>query len=232
MPSPPHFTKATIPLLTAAGRQTDPGWLDRRRDEYDEVVRLPFVALAKTIAREIKPLAPRYHVPTKGIGRIKIPSYKVGRGDPAFKDWLSLRAAIPTGDRFVYNPHLFFGILPNEPGWEGVFVAGGMYKPKSDQIRRVREAIADDPAPFHALFRDPTFTARFTGDFDRGSTNVRVPRGFDEDHPDITWIKLRNFTVIKKLSMKEFTSSNLASNVVADFRPLLRLNAVLLAALA
>ena len=157
MPTPPRFTKDSLPFLAAAGRQRDPEWLDRERAAFDRLLRLPFVHVARVIERDLENVAPRYHVPTKGIGRIKIPGYKVGRGDPMFRDTMSLRATIPSGERFEYNPHLTFNLWPNEPGFTGVFVAGGLYKPKSHQIKRVRQMIADEPKPYHDLFADPAF---------------------------------------------------------------------------
>jgi len=53
------------------------------------------------------------------------------------------------------------------------------------------------------------------------------PRGFDANHPDIDWIKLKTFFVSKILTAKEFSSGDLAKNLANDFRQLLRLNELL-----
>ncbi len=55
----------------------------------------------------------------------------------------------------------------------------------------------------------------------------RCPRGFDESHADIEWLKLKTFFVSKSLNDKQFTSSKLAINVANDFKQLLRLNKLL-----
>jgi len=55
----------------------------------------------------------------------------------------------------------------------------------------------------------------------------RCPRGFDPEHPEIEWIKLKTFFVSRKLTVKEFSSRNLASSLAEDFRQLLRLNELL-----
>lgn len=232
MSTPPRFTKASLPFLASTKIQRDPEWLDRERDTFDRLLRLPLTHVARVIERDLKSMAPRYHVPTKGIGRIKIPAYKVGRGDPFFKDTMSIRATIPSGERFEYNPHLTFNLWPNEPGWRGVFVVGGLYKPKSHQIKRVRQMIADEPGPYHDLFADRRFRARFTNSFSTTLTNTRVPRGFAPDHPDLAWIKLKTFTVVKPYGLDAFTSPDLAEQVSADFCQLTRLNELLLVALA
>ena len=95
------------------------------------------------------------------------------------------------------------------------------------QTRRVRPAIADDSQPFKELFADKAFRRCFKNGFDPLEQAERCPRGFDPDHLDIDWIQLRTFFVCKKLTMKEFTSENLAEKLALDFRQLLRLNELL-----
>ena len=133
----------------------------------------------------------------------------------------------PSESRFERNPHLFFGILPNIPPYRGVVVAGGLFMPSGPQLKKVRNAIAQDAQPFHALFADPAFKARFKVDFSREEVASRAPRGFDPDHPDMEWLKLKRFLVVKKLSTAEFTSADLVPAVAEDFKQLIRLNRLL-----
>jgi uncharacterized protein (TIGR02453 family) len=221
------FSNKTIPFLTQAAQQTDANWLDDKLTTYDEIVRLPFLEIAETNKAQLQALVPEYHFPTKGIGRIKKATNKVAGGGAAFKDWLSISASIPSGSRFERNPHLFFGILPNIPPYMGVIVAGGLFMPSSPQLKKVRNAIAQNSKPFHELFNDPEFKSRFKNDFSNDASATKSPRGFDPNHPDVDWLKLKAFLVIKKLSKTEFTSAGLAQSVVDDFKQLLRLNRLL-----
>lgn len=218
------FSTKTIPFLKKAGQQTSPDWLDENQTEYDELLRLPFIELAESLKDALLPFAPDYHFPTKGIGRIKRASNKVVSGEPHYKDWLSLSVAKPSASRFERNPHLFFGILPNEPAYQGVIVAGGLFMPSGPQLKKVRNSIADNSQPFHQLFNDREFKVRFKSSFILTNSASRVPRGFDADHPDIDWIKLKNFLVQKKIPQTEFTSLELVNHIVKDFKQLLRLN--------
>lgn len=218
------FSIKTIPFLKKAGQQKNPDWLDEHQKEYDDLLKLPFVELAEILKDNLLPFAPDYHFPTKGIGRIKRASNKVVSGEPHYKDWLSLSAAKPSASRFERNPHLFFGILPNEPAYQGIIVAGGLFMPSGPQLKKVRNSIADNSEPFHQLFNDREFKARFKSGFILTNSATRVPRGFDADHSDIDWIKLKNFLVQKKISLTEFTSPELVDHIVKDFKQLLRLN--------
>ncbi len=218
------FSKQTLPFLTEAGLQTDPNWLEENQADYEAFVRQPFIDLAGRLKTSLQPSAPDYHFPTKGIGRIKKAANKVASGGPCYKDWLSISISQPPASRFERNPHLFFGILPNIAPYMGVVVAGGLFMPSGPQLKKVRAAIATNAQAFHTLFADPAFNARFKVNFSRDNVTTRAPRGFEPDHPDMHWLKLKNFLIIKNLTHAEFTSTDLVSSVVKDFKQLLRLN--------
>ncbi len=218
----PKFSKKTLDFLIKAGRQKNPSWLEKNNAEYEAVLRKPFITLAEKIKGALKPLAADYHFPSKGLGRIKRPEFKVAGGLPRYKDWISLIATRPPKSRFESNPVLFFGLFPNED--DTIIVAGGLWQPSSQQMRLIREAISEDSSPFHNLFSDSHFKARFKKGFSMEKTSTRVPRGFSEDHEDIDWIKLKSFVVSKKISLKDFSSPRFSDSVIKDFQQALRLN--------
>ena len=51
--------------------------------------------------------------------------------------------------------------------------------------------------------------------------------GVDPDHPDMVWLKLKRFLVVKKLSNTEFISQDLVPALVEDYKQLIRLNRLL-----
>jgi uncharacterized protein (TIGR02453 family) len=221
------FSEDSLKFLTLAGKQDDADWLEHHDGEYQRLIRSPLLALAETLKQALAIEAQGYHFPTRGIGRIKKPSNKVTLDGAQFKDWVSYIATRPARSRFEKNPLLFFGLLPNDPQWKGVVVAGGLYMASSLQTRRVRQVIADNSEPFKSLFTDKNFRNSFKSGFEPLVKAQKCPRGFDPDHPDIEWIKLKTFFVCKTLTMKEFGSQDLTGNLVRDFRQLLRLNELL-----
>jgi len=146
------FSEESLKVLTWAEKQNDAEWLAHHDAKYQRLIRAPLLALADTVKQEFANEAPGYHFPTRGIGRIKKSSNKIALDGAQFKDWVSTIATPPAQSRFEKNPLLFFGLLPNDPQWEGVIVAGGLYMASSLQTRRVRQAIADDSLPFKKLF--------------------------------------------------------------------------------
>ena len=221
----PRFSQKTLDFLVKAGRQKKPDWLEKNADDYENHVRAPFIELAQKIKSALQSSVPDYHFPSKGLARLKRPDFKVAGGQTQFKDWLSLIATRPSKSRFESNPHLFFGLFPNEES--KILIAGGLWQPTSKQTRLIREAIHQDAELFHELFKDTLFRARFKKGFEMEHTASRVPRGFPVDHEDIAWIKLNRFVVLKEISIKDFSSPKLSESVIKDFKQALRLNQLL-----
>ncbi len=219
------FSATTLDFLVKAGRQKSPLWLEKNREQYETVLRKPFVGLAENIKAALKSDTPDYHFPTYGLARIKRPNFKVVGGQNQYKDWISMIASRPSKSRFESNPHLFFGLFPNEEA--KILLAGGLWQPSSHQLRLIREAINIDASPFHELFSDLNFKARFKKGFSMDNVSTRVPKVFSDTHKDIHWLKLKNFVVIKEISIKDFSSLKFSESVIKDFRQALRLNRLL-----
>ncbi len=223
----PHFSEDSLSFLKLAGKQKSLTWIDKNKTKHVQLIQQPLMALAAKVKKELVGQAPGYHFPQQGIGRIKRPANRVRPGEPIYKDWVSYIVTTPPKSRFEKNPHLFFGLLPNEAGVKGVVVAGGLYMTSSLQLKRIRSAIAADAEPFKELFRDKEFKKSFKTSFNDEMKAKNCPRGFAEKHPDMEWLKLKTFFVSKNLTMKEFSSANLSKKVAKDFEQLLRLNRLL-----
>jgi len=221
------FTKNTVPFLRDAGSQTENEWLEDHASEYEQHLRGPFVALVEKLKDTLRNSAADYHFPSRNLGKIKKMAHLVAPGEPVNKDWVSVSASRPQITRFERYPHLFFGILPDQPEWKGIFITGGLFMPTSTQIKIVRLGIAKNAEPFHKLFADPQFKMSFPDGFSKRQIGVRTPLGFDADHPDIEWLKLKSFMVERKVTVSEFTSPDFFDTVAADFLQLLKLNRLL-----
>ncbi len=100
------FSKKTLDFLVKAGKQKSPSWLEKNMEEYEKVLRGPFIELAELVKKDLQPFARDYHFPSKGLARIKRPDFKVAGGQSQYKDWISMMASRPSKSRFESNPHL------------------------------------------------------------------------------------------------------------------------------
>lgn len=228
MTSTPRFSSRTIEFLKTAARQKNPNWLDRHQEEYDELIRAPLQHLAKELARELKKDADGYHFPQKGIGRLKRPASRVAEyGGGLFKNYIGYTATRPSQSMFDSNPSLFFMINSDDRDGDEVLLAGGLYMPSSRQLKTIREKIAENAAPFEALFKTKAFAARYPDGFSDERKSSRPPRGFDPNHEKIEWLKLQGFFVWRSYRKKEYSSSEFTKILAADAKQILKLNAIL-----
>jgi len=109
-----------------------------------------------------------------------------------------------------------------QPG-NGSFVAGGLYAPEPDQLKKFRLDMEDGPRAFLAILQAPEFRARLA--LMEGEPLKRVPRGFPEDHPAAELLKLRQIVAWHPITDEQVLSPRFADDVVATvgaLRPFLK----------
>ena len=221
------FSNKTIDFLKKAGRQKKETWLEKNREEYEQVLLAPMQHLAATLKKELSPIAQDYNFPQKGISRMKRSAMSVAeRGGGIFKNWVNYSASRPRTSLFEHNPNIFF-LINSEDEKDPILLAGGLYMPSSRQMRALREVISIDASAFERLFATKEFKASFPDGFSDERKSTRVPRGYDANHPKIEWIKLQGFFVWKPYSRREFGSADFAKRVATDARQILRLNKIM-----
>jgi uncharacterized protein (TIGR02453 family) len=230
---PAQFSAKTFQFIEKASRQKSLAWLDKNRSDYEAYLSEPLQHLARHLKSKLAPHAVGYHFPQKGIGRIKRSANRPSESGSPYKNWISYSASRPAQSRFERNPSLYFGIHPDDPDGDHVIVAGGLYMPSSQQLRRVRETIASSPAftqELDRLFASKKFKDSFnTGKsgFSDERTSSRVPRGFDPHHERVDWLKLQAFFVWKPYKRREFFSASFPERLGTDWSQILRLNDLL-----
>jgi uncharacterized protein (TIGR02453 family) len=227
MQKAPRFSPQTLKFIEKASRQKKSDWLDRNRADYERYLLEPLQHLARYLKSELAPIAPGYHFPQKGLGRLKRSELRAKEYGGLYKDWVSYSAARPRVSRFDHNPNLYFLLQPGEEDGDEVLVAGGLYMPSSRQLRSIREAIAQDASAFDRLFASKSFARHFPGGFSRERIATRPPRGFDPAHPRIELLKLQAFFVWKPYKKRDFFSADFPRILAADCAEIIKLNALL-----
>ena len=79
------FSKKTLDFLVKAGKQKNPKWLEKNMQEYEAVLRGPFIDLAEQVKSALQPIARDYHFPSKeDLGCAVIQRYR-----ERFKLWIN-----------------------------------------------------------------------------------------------------------------------------------------------
>lgn len=226
---PAAFSKSTIDFLQTAGNQKSESWLDKKKDQHEEVLVEPLKDLALFLGSKLSGGVETrgYKFPKRGFGRLRRPSHKIEPGQPAYRDWVHLSASRPSTSRFDDNPGLYFYASP-----ERIFSGGGLYAPSSRQIKKLRAVFANDISEFEDLFKDRAFKKEFPRGFESDKKLKTFPRDYPNDHENIEWLRLQAFYVKRDYTKKEFYSKNFRDLVLENWRQCLRVNELLEQALA
>jgi uncharacterized protein (TIGR02453 family) len=103
-----------------------------------------------------------------------------------------------------------------EPG--NSFVAGGFWGPNSEDLKRIRDEFAFDPAPFQKILKNKSFVSTF-GKL-QGEQLKTCPKGYDPDSEGIELLRYKQFLAIRNFTDQEVLSPNFLMEVNKTFKNL------------
>ncbi|MEV4886363.1 DUF2461 domain-containing protein [Chitinophaga ginsengisegetis] len=96
------------------------------------------------------------------------------------------------------------------------FVAGGFWGPVPEDLKRIREEIAFDPAPLRKILNSKSFKTFFKTL--EGEQLKTAPKGFAPDHEAIDLLRHKQFVLVRKFSDKEVLSEDFLKEVNLTFK--------------
>ena len=219
------FSTATLTFLRGLKRHNDRAWFEAHRAEYEAVVKRPMRELIEEMDVRLARLAPEL------VGDAKRSMFRIYRDirfspdKSPYKTHASCWLFHRDGSRAVgreaegegAGAGFYVQIAPGDS-----FVGGGMWMPPRDALRKLREAIADDPKRFTKIATDRRLVRRFGG-LSEEAVLRRVPRGFAPDHAAAQWLKFQSFVLGRALTDAQAVSARLPALLEADFRLMLPL---------
>ena len=95
------------------------------------------------------------------------------------------------------------------------FLAGGFWEPNKEDLLRIRKEFETDATEINTIVNDPNFKKYF-GKL-QGDAVKSAPRGFDKNHPNIEFIRLKQFIVSRSFTDEQVLSPNFLSEVTTSF---------------
>jgi uncharacterized protein (TIGR02453 family) len=120
-------------------------------------------------------------------------------------------ASINRGGKKSPRPTHYLHLQPGES-----FVAGGVYMPPGELLRRLRQEVDYNVDEFSAILNDPEFS-RFFGGLE-GEKLKKAPVGFDAASAHIEWLKHKSYIVLHALSDDLVRSGDFEKHVLEAFR--------------
>ncbi len=179
-------------------------WMDENRKRYVSV-REEFIGVIDQFLLELKKFDPNLTPITakECIFRINR-DIRFSKNKSPYK--ISMSAFISPEGKKTMGPGYYFHLQPKVS-----FLAGGIYMPPSDVLKKIRQEIDYNPEPFTSFLADARVKKIF-GSIS-GDSLVRPPKGYSDDHPQIDLLKMKSFIIQHPLSDKEVLKSDFLSQL-------------------
>jgi uncharacterized protein (TIGR02453 family) len=211
MPSTaPVFPRAGLELLAELRENNSTDWFHAHRNEYRTLVQAPMLAITEFVNGELRRFAPAY------VNAKKSPLSRPNRDTRFSNDKSPYRTDVsvvfPRGGAEKHQcAGFFFSVSP-----EGAELIAGAYMPGPDELRVLREHLAERHAAFHRVAEGAALRKEWSAL--QGDQLKRVPRGFDVDHPAGSLLRRTQFYVRRTMTPRAVTTFGFAEGLAASFR--------------
>jgi uncharacterized protein (TIGR02453 family) len=200
----PANLQTTLSFLEDLRFNNNKTWFDANRKRYEEA-RGNVEALVADIIGQFAP------VEDLGKTTAKECLYRINRDIRFSKDKtpykINFGILIGNGGRKSTGRTYYLNIQPGE-----CFIAGGVYDPQPEDLKRIRAAIAKDPDKLRKIITNKDFVRVF-GDL-RGESLKTAPKGYDSDHPAIDLLKRKQFLAFHLLNDADMLADDAAARIV------------------
>jgi uncharacterized protein (TIGR02453 family) len=197
-------------------------WFNDNRKRYEES-RDKVIFLTDVLINEIG----EFDSGVRGLSA-KNCVYRIFRDVRFSKDKLPYKtnfgSFICKGGRKSMNPGYYFHI---EPG--GSFIGGGIYMPPAEQLKAIRNYMAEHAEEFEDIIDEPGFKKNFPEMYD--DKLKTAPKGFPKDHEFIRLLRYKSFIFSKALKDEMVLSDKYVAKMVQSFNELQPVNSFLYEAL-
>jgi uncharacterized protein (TIGR02453 family) len=203
----PGFPPEALRFLRALARNNEREWFQPRKEQYEQQVKAPMIALVTELNAELAKYAPDYVTdPKKAIFRI----YRDTRFS-ADKTPYKTNISAVFHKRGQPGGGFYFSVSAKE-----VEIAGGIYHPDREVTLAVRQHIAEHHEELRRLLADRK-TSKLCGEL-RGDELSRAPKGFDPGHPAIDLIRKKDWIFDTTLDPSIATTPELWAEITSRFR--------------
>jgi uncharacterized protein (TIGR02453 family) len=108
-----------------------------------------------------------------------------------------------------------------EPG--ASMLAGGIYMPDPDTLKRIRQEIYFNSPEFKGILNDKTFVKYFGALTDEGKLK-KAPRDYPADFPDVELLKYRHYTMMHSVSDDVLCSAQYPALIKSVFEAMKPIN--------
>jgi uncharacterized protein (TIGR02453 family) len=196
----------SLDFLTKLGRNNNKAWFDANRPAY-EAARDAFYRLIDGLIDDFRGSDQLQGLAAKDCVARIYRDIRFSKDKSPYKT--NLAAMIAPGG---WKTRSFGYYVSVAPGGQSL-VAGGLYDPAPGQLERFRREIDRDAAGFKAVTSAPEFIRVFGAVV--GDRLKTAPKGYDQSHPEIALLQLKQITVIHHYSDAEVLEADFQTQLVS-----------------
>jgi uncharacterized protein (TIGR02453 family) len=214
-----YFKPALFKFLKDLAANNDRDWFQANSERYEEQLRQPALRFIEDFGSRLATVSPHFVASAKKSGGSLFRIHRDVRfshDKSPYKTYTGIQFRHEAGKN-AHAPGFYLHLQPKQ-----VFVGVGTWRPDTETVTAIRNAIAADPAGWKKAVGGKRFNSTFEM---AGESLKRPPRGFDADHPLIEEIKRKDFIAVRNLSQAAVCATTFDRDLAALFRtgaPLMR----------
>jgi uncharacterized protein (TIGR02453 family) len=197
------FSPALMKFLKELRANNSREWFEANRSRYEALMLEPALEFIEAFAPRLRKISPNFVASARRSGGSLFRIHRdvrFSKDKTPYKTHLGIQFRHKQG-KDVHSPGFYLHI---EPG--GSFVGAGIWHPDSATLRKIRDAIVDDPA----AWKKSAYGKRFADVYRlEGDSLKRPPAGYDRDHPLVEDLMRKDFIGVASLPDRAITSEDL-----------------------
>jgi uncharacterized protein (TIGR02453 family) len=199
MASDRHFTPQTFAFLKELAANNSRPWFEKNKPRYEEHVKDPALRFIADFAPHLRKVSPRFLADPRPVGGSLFRIYRdtrFSKDKSPYKTYTGIQFRHEKA-KDVHAPGFYLHLQPGQ-----IFAGVGIWHPDSTALKKIRDALVDDPAAWKRAVRGKAFTSRLEL---AGDSLQRHPRGYEPEHPLIEDLKRKDFIGVCRLTQRTVT---------------------------
>ncbi len=199
------LTNDTLKFLKELSNNNNKEWFEKNRKRYENAQTEIKTFIAEWIELYSKKDESIAHLdPKKCIFRINR-DVRFSANKTPYKN--NLGAYLAKGGKSSNYAGFYLHIEPNN-----CFFGAGNYQPMPEDLAKIRQEIDYNFSDFKKIISNKKFKDSFVN-LSQENKLKRPPKGYDENNEAIEYLKLKGFTVFKKITEEELTSKDFVKSI-------------------
>lgn len=199
----------TLKFIKDVAENNDRDWFAANKDRY-EAAREDVLSFIEELIPLLAATDPAFSIDTlakKCLMRI-YRDVRFSKNKDPYKNNFGISFNVKSNG--VPSPEYYLHLQPGKS-----FFGVGFWMPEAPILKKIREEIDYNTTEFLEIIDTEAFTSTFS--LSKEDTLKNAPKGYDIDHPQINWLKLKSYIAIYPLTDKDILTAGINDKLKKAF---------------